>query len=175
MQRLLDMKKKDIIQDDSLMPEENTGMEDLGGKVEKATKTMEFEEKKVQIAIQRQEGDISNMDHQVEIAALKLREREQELRLSELKIKELKRQTRHTALKPLEYEPQNSQVKTTGYKSSRVLNQDSGVGRSENTNLQEILLQQEIAELTEENVKLHEENMDDIKQGDEDYEFYSGV
>lgn len=76
-------------------------------------------------------------------------------------------------MKPLEYEPQSSQNKTTGHKSYREPNLTGDMKKSENSNLQEILNRQQVAELTEENVKLHEENMEDMKN-EEDYEFYSG-
>ena len=81
MQRLLDLKKKDAVIEEEPAMEENKEMGDLDEKVKNATKVMEFEEKKTQAAIQKQKADISNMEHQVEIAALKLRENEQENRL----------------------------------------------------------------------------------------------
>lgn len=81
MQRLLDMKKKDTGQEDIPPVEENKDIGNLDEKVKEATKMMETEEKKTEMAIQKQKADISNMEHQVEIAALKLREREQENRL----------------------------------------------------------------------------------------------
>ena len=75
-------------------------------------------------------------------------------------------------MKPLEYEPQSSQAKITGENSYRMFNSDGIMISSENSNLQEILNQEIVAELTEENLKLHEENQPDLKQ-EEDYEFYS--
>lgn len=167
MQKLLDLKKKDIPIE---TPEENDSgeLESLNQKVREATKTREFEEKRTELEVRKQENEISNMEHMVEIAALKLRERTQEYRLCELKIKELKRQTRHTALKPLEFEPNSNNPKTSENESYREIRNDSTLGRSENSNLREQL---RIAELTEANVKLHDEQL----RQDEDSEFYSNV
>ena len=171
MQKLLDLKKKDAPAE-QIDTGENKDIIKLEEKVKEATKQMEFEEKRTQIEIHRQEADISNMQHQVEISALKLREKEQEFRLCELKIKELKRQTRHNALKPLEYEP-SSQPQTSREKPyQNRLGLDSTVGRSETSNiLGHFGSNGQVAELTEENVKLHEQQQ--MKAEGEEYEFYS--
>ena len=81
MQKLFDLKKKEKGIDENLGEKEDNTIENLDEKVKDATKVMEFEEKKTQIEIQRQKSEINNMEHQVEIAALKLREKEQENRL----------------------------------------------------------------------------------------------
>jgi len=81
MQKLFDLKKKEKGIDENLGEKEDNTIENLDEKVKDATKAMEFEEKKTQIEIQRQKSEINNMEHQVEIAALKLREKEQENRL----------------------------------------------------------------------------------------------
>lgn len=172
MQKLIDAKKK------SLPPttdEENTPgsdkIDDLNEKVKEATKVMEFEEKRAEIELHKQESDISKMQHELEIAALKLREKDQEFRLCELKIKELKRQTRHNALKPLDFDLGNAQVKTTGHKSYRDYQIEYIHGKSESSNLQSTLGRQPM-ELTEENMKLYEKSLRN-QERDEDYEFYS--
>lgn len=83
MQKLLDMKKKEKIEieKESDLGQKDSKIDDLGDKVKEATKVMEFEEKRAQIELHRQEADISNMQHELDIAALKLREKEQEYRL----------------------------------------------------------------------------------------------
>lgn len=83
MQKLLDVKKKDSPELQKAMeanPEEKA-LDELSKKVEEATKIMEFEEKNVQIELHRQEADIKSLEHEVEIAALKLREKDQESKL----------------------------------------------------------------------------------------------
>ena len=80
MQKLLDVKKKDSPELQKVMesnPEEKV-LDELSKKVEEATKIMEFEEKNVQIELHRQEADIKGLEHEIEIAALKLREKDQE-------------------------------------------------------------------------------------------------
>lgn len=83
MQKLLDVKKKDSPELQKVMesnPEEKA-LDELSKKVEEATKIMEFEEKNVQIELHRQEADIKGLEHEIEIAALKLREKDQESKL----------------------------------------------------------------------------------------------
>lgn len=122
MQKLIELKRKEnpnLEKEDQNSAEANK-INELGDKVKEATKIMEFEEKKAQIELHRQEAELSNLQHEVDIAALKLREKQQEFRLCELKIKELKRQTRHNALKPLDFGPTPSDsIKTQGPKSYR--------------------------------------------------------
>lgn len=176
MQRFVDLKRKakpDMDKDDE--KEGSTKIEDLSDKVKQATKQMEFEEKRAQIEIDRQNSEMSTMEHEVEICALKLREREQEFRLCELKIKELKRQTRHNALKPLETENPSSHQKSPEAKTYRKLPSraknmtlDTNQGKSENSNINNAL------ELTEENLMYHEEKYKELER-DEDYEFYSNI
>lgn len=48
-----------------------------------------------------QEQELEQMDHDVKVLELQVREKEQESKLAELKIKELKRTLRHKSLKPL--------------------------------------------------------------------------
>ena len=133
---------------------------------------MEFEERNVQIELHKQESDIKSLEHEVEIAALKLREKDQESKLWELKIKELKRQTRHNALKPLDIELISSQIKTE-HRSNRDL---AGVrhnqGKSESHNIMGKLNPNSPMELTEENIRLFEENFKTLERDDE-FEFYS--
>lgn len=81
MEKLLDLKKKEIGHEEIPEIEEGNNIENLDDKVKEATQAMESEEKKTQIAIQRQKSEINNLKHQVEIAALKLREKHQESRL----------------------------------------------------------------------------------------------
>lgn len=171
MQKFLDAKKKDLpeLQKESEISPEEKAIEDLSQKVEEATKVMEFEEKRVQIELHKQVAEISNLEHEVEITALKLREKEQECRLCELKIKELKRQTRHNALKPLELSTPANPRESQSY---REFSYPSGVGKSENDNIMRNLSPYKPLELTEENMKLYDENLKSLEK-DEDYEFYS--
>ena len=173
MQKLLDVKKKDspeIYKNDVDINPEDKALEDLSKRVEEATKVMEFEEKNVQIELHKQEADIKSLEHEVEIAALKLREKDQEFKLWELKIKELKRQTRHNILKPLEVEAVSSQIKTE-HKSNRVGNKHNQ-GKSESLNIMGKLSPYKPMELTEENIRLFEENFKSLER-DEEFEFYS--
>ena len=167
MQRLLDFKKKDVAVDTSEQMDE-IDLENLNQELQEAAKTKEFEERRAELEVRKQMNDISNMEHLVEIAALKLREKAQEFRLWELKIKELKRQTKHTALKPLDYGPSNSQSKISGINSNQEVRLDSTIERSENSNIREQL---QVRELTQENVKL----LDKQLYQDEDSEFYSNL
>lgn len=48
-----------------------------------------------------QENEIEDIDHEVKIMELKVREKEQESRLADLKLKELRRSLKHRSLKPL--------------------------------------------------------------------------
>jgi hypothetical protein len=83
MQKLVDLKRKenpDLAKDDQSTSEGNK-IGDLGDKVKEATKIMEFEEKKAQIELHRQVAEVNNLQHEVDIAALKLREKKQEFRL----------------------------------------------------------------------------------------------
>lgn len=48
-----------------------------------------------------QEMDIQNLEHELKIYELQLREKDQENRLAELKLKELKRSVRHRSLRPI--------------------------------------------------------------------------
>lgn len=59
------------------------------------------EEKKFEKLIRQVETKITQVEHDKNIWAIKLKEKEQEYRLNELRIKELKRQVPHKALKPL--------------------------------------------------------------------------
>mmetsp|Transcript_9299 Transcript_9299/g.8960 ORF Transcript_9299/g.8960 Transcript_9299/m.8960 type:complete len:408 (+) Transcript_9299:1-1224(+) len=79
MQKLTDVKQKVSPKEED--KKEDSGIEDLDEKVKQATKAMEVEEKRNQIEIHKQKAEISNLEHLVEIAALKLREKEQENRL----------------------------------------------------------------------------------------------
>lgn len=83
----------------------------------------------------------------------------------------MKRQTRHNALKPLEIEPEFSS-NTTGQRSYREvanrITKLNDTGKSEVFNINHAL------ELTEENMKLYEENLKELDR-EEDYEFYSEV
>lgn len=54
----------------------------------------------------------------------------------------------------------------------RPTHKSSTFGRSENSNIQGGINRHIVGELTEENVKLHEETMQEYR-GDDDYEFYS--
>jgi len=83
MQKLLEIKRKESPMSArvSEVDPENKHMDNLGEKVKEATKAMEFEEKKTQIELHRQESEISHKEHELEITALKLREKKQEHRL----------------------------------------------------------------------------------------------
>jgi colicin import membrane protein len=59
------------------------------------------DEKKFEKLIRQVETKITQVEHDKNIWAIKLKEKEQEFRLNELRIKELKRQVPHKALKPL--------------------------------------------------------------------------
>jgi len=59
------------------------------------------EEKKYERLIRQVEAKITQVEHDKNIWAIKLKEKDQEFRLNELRIKELKRQVPHKALKPL--------------------------------------------------------------------------
>ena len=59
------------------------------------------EEKKFEKLIRQVEARITQVEHDKNIWAIKLKEKDQEYRLNELRIKELKRQVPHKALKPL--------------------------------------------------------------------------
>lgn len=170
MQKLFDEKAKESGKEEEKT--EDDKFDGLDDKVKEATKAMEFEEKKTEIEIQKQKSEIGNLQHLVEIAALRMREKDQEKRLCELKIKEIKRQTRHTALKPLEHEPKSAREPESDVQIYRPSYKTSTIGRSENSNIQGILNQGLVGELTEENIKLHEETMKEYR-GDDDYEFYS--
>lgn len=68
MQKLLELKRKE--KPDIQKEEQNTEeikLEDLSDKVKEATQLMAFEEKKMQIEIDRQNAEINNMEHEVEI------------------------------------------------------------------------------------------------------------
>jgi hypothetical protein len=80
MQRLVDFKKKDIGIDTSEQMDE-IDVENLNQELQQAAKTKEFEERRAELEVRKQMNDISNMEHLVEIAALKLREKAQEFRL----------------------------------------------------------------------------------------------
>ena len=80
MQKLADVKQK-VTPSPEEEKKEDSGIDELDEKVKKATRAMEVEEKKNQIEIHKQKAEISNLEHLVEIAALKLREKEQESRL----------------------------------------------------------------------------------------------
>jgi hypothetical protein len=80
MQRLVDFKKKDVAVENTEQMDE-IDVENLNQEMQEAAKTKEFEEKRAEIEIRKQMNDISNMEHVVEIAALKLREKAQEFRL----------------------------------------------------------------------------------------------
>ena len=80
MQKLADVKQK-VTPSPEEENKEDSGIDELDEKVKKATRAMEVEEKKNQIEIHKQKAEISNLEHLVEIAALKLREKEQESRL----------------------------------------------------------------------------------------------
>ena len=80
MQRLLDFKKKDVAVDTSEQMDE-IDLENLNQELQEAAKTKEFEERRAELEVRKQMNDISNMEHLVEIAALKLREKAQEFRL----------------------------------------------------------------------------------------------
>ena len=94
-----------------------------------------------------------------------------------MKIKELKRQTRHNALKPLDVEPRISNNKTTGQKTYRETPKDfnNANGKSESSNIHS-KLGGHTFELTEENMKLYDENLKQLEKDDkeEDDDFYTG-
>ena len=81
MQKLLDFKKKETHETTDNKTDDNKKIDDLNYKVQEATKTMENEEKRLQMELHRQESEISSKQHELEIAALKFREKDQEYRL----------------------------------------------------------------------------------------------
>lgn len=81
MQQLCEVKGKIPKEPKEEEAKSEPGMEGLDEKVKEATKMMEDEEKKTELEIQKQKGEIANLQHLVEIAALRLREKEQENRL----------------------------------------------------------------------------------------------
>lgn len=71
----------------------------------------------------------------------------------------------------MDYDPPSTQIKTTGQKSYRDYQKDLTLERSEMSNLNQALGPKPL-ELTEENMKLYEENLKELER-DDDYEFYS--
>lgn len=69
------------------------------------------EEKKFEKLIRQVESKLTQVEHDKNIWAIKLKEKEQELKLNELRIKELKRQVPHKALKPLPNKENSKQQK----------------------------------------------------------------
>ena len=103
-----------------------------------------------------QEQELEQLEHDVKVMELQVREKEQESRLADLKIKELKRTIRHRSLKPLMMASPKAQgrgkllanapLKYQSIDSSKVLRKKLENGR---ITYQDVIL-------TEENVKLHE-------------------
>lgn len=61
-----------------------------------------MEEKKLKSQIQQQESTVKQLQHELNLLNLQIKEKDQEYRLNELKIKELRRQLPTRVLKPLD-------------------------------------------------------------------------
>ena len=89
------------------------------------------------------EAALFEVEHEVKVLEVKVREKEQECKLTEIKIKEIKRGLRHSALRPL------PSMRIIGNKESPL---KSGVFQKKIVSGR---VQYMDAELTEENMKLH--------------------
>eukprot|EP00347_Sterkiella_histriomuscorum_P021818 403332657 len=118
------------------------------------------EEKSLKQKLHEQENEIDQLDHDVRVLELQVREKEQESRLADIKLKELKRTIRHKQLKPIMSQSpkglvgvkigKNGQhIKYASHSEvgSKVLKKKLENGR---VTYQDVVL-------TEENVKLHEQ------------------
>jgi hypothetical protein len=93
---------------EALTPEQ---VEDRIREIEDLEYQKKQEEKKYEKLIRQVEARILQVEHDKNIWAIKLKEKDQEFRLNELRIKELKRQVPHKALKPLPSKENSKQQK----------------------------------------------------------------
>lgn len=99
--------KIDMAKPESVVSGREWDVDEIKKKVDAAKRKMKIEQNNTEKEASRQSEQIRDIEHQLNILNVKVKEKDKELSLATLKIKELKRNLRYNSLKPLLTTPGN--------------------------------------------------------------------
>lgn len=119
--KLQQSQNADLARSERVVTGQAWDVDEMKKKVDSAKNKLRKEQDHIDQESNLQEDKIRELEHQVKICSIKVKEKDKELSLAHLKIRELQRNSRHQSLKPLSSTPRN----LTSRKGSNLLGHKS--------------------------------------------------